>query len=109
MYCVYAVWFCVNKLYLNIANTNYILFWRFRHKKSVAININNAAIKRVQATKFLGVIIDELLNWKKYINSVKSKLSNIASVIYNVSHFIDQRSMYTLYCSLFLTDLMYCS
>ncbi|KAK2192589.1 hypothetical protein NP493_26g03050 [Ridgeia piscesae] len=63
-------------------------------------------IQRVQATKFLGVLIDESL--KNHINMVKSKLSKVASVIYEVSHCIDHSSTPILYCSLFLPHLMYC-
>ena len=47
----------------------------------VAIIINNVTIQRVQATTFLGVLIDESLNWKNHINMLKSKLSKVASVI----------------------------
>ena len=86
-------WFCVNKLSLNIAKTNYILFGRYTHQQDVAIINNNVTIQRVQATKFLGVLIDESLNWKNHINMVKSKLSKVASVIYKVSHCIDHSSM----------------
>ena len=100
-------WFCVNKLSLNIAKTN-ILFGRYTHQQDIAIIINNVTIQRVQATKFLGVLIDESLNWNNHINMVKSKLSKVASVIYKVSHCIDRSSMRTLYCSLFLPHLMYC-
>ena len=100
-------WFCVNKLSLNIAKTNYILFGRYTHQQDVAIIINNVTIQRVQATKLLGVLIDESLNWKNHINMVKSKLSKVASVIYKVSHCIDHSSMRIPYCSLFLPHLMY--
>ncbi|KAK2190157.1 hypothetical protein NP493_87g00021 [Ridgeia piscesae] len=66
------------------------------------------SLQRVQAPKCLGVLIDESLNWKNHINLVKAKLSKVASVIYKVSHCIDNSSMRILYCSLFLHHLMYC-
>ena len=78
-------WFCINKLSLNIAKTNYILFGRYNHQRIVAIIINNVTIQKVQATKFVGILIDESLNWKNHIKMVKSKLSKVASVIYKVS------------------------
>ena len=37
-------WFCVNKLSLNIAKTNYILFGRYTHQQHIAIIINNVTI-----------------------------------------------------------------
>ena len=102
-------WFCVNKLSLNVAKTNYILFGNYRHEQHVALRIKDINIERVEATKFLGVIIDESLSWNNHINSVKSKLAKVSSVIYKVSHCIDRSSMHTLYCSLFLPYIMYCS
>ena len=101
-------WFCENKLSLNIAKTNYILFGRYTHQQDAAIIINDVTIQRVQATTFLGVLTDESLNWKNHIKMVISKLSKVASVIYKVSHCIDHSSMRTLYCSLVLPHLMYC-
>ena len=37
------------------------------------LKINNAEIPKVTATKLLGIIIDDRLNWKPHIQSVKSK------------------------------------
>ena len=49
----------------------------------------------VTATKFLGIIIDDRLNWKPQIQSVKSKLSSILSVMYKASKLITTAGMYT--------------
>ena len=98
-------WFCVNKLLLNIAKTNYILFGRYTQQQDIAIIINNVTIQRVQATKFLGVLIDESLNWKNQINMVKSKLSKVASVIYKVSHCIDRSSMHEIWGNTYVTNI----
>ena len=65
------------------------------------LKINNTEIPKVAATKFLGIIIDDRLNWKPQIQSVKSKLSSIFSVMYEASKLVTTAGMYTLYCSLF--------
>ena len=83
-------WCCVNKLSLNIAKTNYILCGNYRCERHVALRINDVNIERVETTQFLGVVIDESLNWYNHISLVKSKLAKVASVIYKVSHYIDQ-------------------
>ena len=44
--------------------------------------INNERIIRVYVNKFLGVFIDDDLNWKHHINTVKTTLSNVAAIIY---------------------------
>ncbi len=48
------------------------------------LKINNAEIPKVTATKFLGIVIDDRLNWKPHIQSVKSKLSSILSIMYSI-------------------------
>ena len=44
-------WFCVNKMSINIAKSNYIIFGRYNHQRNIAIIINDVTIQRVQATK----------------------------------------------------------
>ena len=65
-------------------------------------------VTRVQSSKFLGIIIDENLNWKPHIQLVKSKLSKTLSIIYKASKLINYEGILTLYCSLFLPYLTYC-
>ena len=66
---------------LHIAKTNYILLGRYAHQQNVSIIINNVITQRIQATTFLGVLIDESLDCKNHINTVTSNLSKVASVI----------------------------
>ena len=74
------VWFSINKLSLNFGKTNYMLFRGRPPDLELHLKINNAEIPKVTATKFLGIVIDDRLNWKPHIQSVKSKLSSILSI-----------------------------
>ena len=47
--------------------------------------IEHERINRVHVTKFLGIYIDDKLNWKYHINTVRSKLSKVAAIIYRAS------------------------
>ena len=102
------VWFSVNKLSLNLSKTNYILFRNCSADTDINICINTINVARVQSSKFLGIIIDENLNWKPHIQLVKSTLSKTLSIIYKASKLINYEGMLTLYCSLFLPYLTYC-
>ena len=55
----------------------------------LALTINNVVLPRVAATKFLGIIIDDKLSWKPHIQSVKSKLSSVLSIMYKASKLIN--------------------
>ena len=102
------VWFSVNKLSLNLSKTNYILFRNRSADADLNICINTINVTRVQSSKFLGIIIDENLNWKPHIQLVKSKLSKTLCIMYKASKLIHYEGMFTLYCSLFLPYLTYC-
>ncbi len=52
----------------------------------LALTINNVGLPRVAATIFLGIIIDDKLSWKPHIQSVKSKLSSVLSIMYKASN-----------------------
>ena len=66
-------------------------------------------IERVYVTKFLGVMIDNKLNWKEHINAINNKISKSIAIIYNASKVLNTNSLYTLYCTLILPYLNYCA
>ena len=105
------MWFSVNRLSLNLGKTNFTLFRSRPPDNELALEINNVVLPRVAATKCLGSIIDDKLSWKPHIQSVKSKLSSVLSIMYKASKLIHRPTagMYTLYCSLFHPYLSYCN
>jgi hypothetical protein len=64
------------------------------------LNIGSERIKRVQHTKFLGLIIDEQLQWTAHIKHVKSKLSSSLYAIRNAKHILSTSQLKTLYYSM---------
>ena len=102
-------WFAVNKLSLNLSKTTYMLFRNRPPDVDFNVFIENERINRVHVTKFLGICIDDKLNWKHHINTVRSQLSKVAAIIYRASCIINQDGIYMLYCSLFLPYINYCS
>ena len=60
------VWFMVNRLSLNIKKTNYMYFGRKNVNPNFTIKINNVSIDQVESTKFLGIYIDDMLNWNSH-------------------------------------------
>ena len=71
----WCTWFVVNKLTLNISKTNYVLFGNRMLRKDVNIKMRNVNIEIVP--KFLGVFIDDLLNWNAHIKYIQSKLQTV--------------------------------
>jgi hypothetical protein len=103
------VWFMVNKLSLNVKKTNFMLFSKKRDKNDLRIAIDNHNLDRVETTKFLGVHIDSKLNWHEHIAHVKRKIATGLSVLYSVKRIVNSSALHSLYCTIILPHLMYCS
>ena len=90
--------------------TMYLLF-RNKHdntnSNSYDLNIGTQRIKRVQQTKFLGLIIDEHLQWAAHIKHVKSKVSSSQYAIRKAKHVLSTSQLKTLYYSMVHSHLEY--
>ena len=102
-------WFSVNRLSLNISKTNYMIVGNRRITAYICVRINKEKINRVNCTQLLGVVIDDKLNWKSHILSIRSKLSKCCGIMYRASSLINKHSMHNLYYSLFMRYIMYCA
>ena len=92
-------WLKVNKLSLNVAKTNYILF-RPRQKPiavSDTITVDNIPVQQAEGTKFLGVLLDQHLSWKYHIYHVAKKVSKTIGIISKARFFLSSQSLLSLY------------
>lgn len=57
-----SIWFCVNKLSLNVKKTHFMIFSNSATNSNVQVHINGRCIDGVTHTKFLGIFIYNKLN-----------------------------------------------
>ena len=59
-------WLLSNKLSLNVRKLNFIIFRPEKKKppRKIKLEINCDPIEELESTKYLGVILDQNLNWK---------------------------------------------
>ena len=77
-----------------------MIFGNRRITADICVRINKEKINRENYTQFLGVVIDDKLNWKSYNLSIRSKLSKCCAIMYRASSLINQHGMHILYYSL---------
>ena len=107
-----TTWFHTNKLSLNIKKSNFIIFLSKGKKyntDNLKININGNEIKQVNFTKFLGIYIDEHLSWAQHIDYLSKKIARNVGILSKLKHFLPMYIMNTLYYSLILSHLQYCT
>lgn len=102
-----ADWFCANKLSLNVGKTNYILFSRKHVDTHLEVTIGNTKIERKPFVKFLGIIVDQTLDWSEHVKSCKAKLSSSLYALNASKRYLTSRHLLMLYNALLYPYLSY--
>ena len=90
-------WFKLNKLSLNTAKTNYMIFKPLKNEeKHLDLVLDTKVVERVHSTKFLGVEIDDKLSWKNHIQQIEKKLSSSIYIMRKIRHKINQNTAFKL-------------
>ena len=100
-------WIKANKLSLNIQKTNYMIFSNSIAHLPDQVIFDNAVIKEVQTTKFLGITIDNKLTWNYHIDNICKTISRNIGIINQVKRFLPKSVLLMLYSSLILPYLNY--
>ena len=72
---------------------------------SKTLYLNNIPIQKVKQTKFLGIILDEKLDWCAHIEYLTKKLRSATGVLCRIRHSIPKQYYRNLYFSLFKSHL----
>ena len=103
-------WFAANKLTLNISKTSYVIF---KSKRLTNINmpnsisIENMEIHRESQVSYLGLILDEHLDWNSHTNEMCNKLKAFFPLFYNIRQYLDQEHIRTIYYTMVYSRLKY--
>ena len=109
-----------NQLHINVSKCCYIHFQPdlSRAKQTCArarpydreckLSLNECQLKKVQSTKFLGVIIDEGLTWEAHIEHLEKKLNSCIVMIKWIKSSIPESEYLKIYNALFMSHLSYC-
>ena len=102
-------WFKANKLSVNASKTNYMILGtpHMTSVKQTEVILDNTILDRVQCTKFLGVLIDECLTRKNHIECICKTISRNIGVMNKLKHYVPDRILHTLYCTLVVPYLNY--
>ena len=72
------------------------------------VTIEGHTLDKVKFTKFLGVYIDENMNWNEYISFVTNKLTKMCGILYRVRNNLTPESLTSIYYTLCYPHLIYC-
>ena len=108
------MWFKINKLSLNVEKTVFMVFTNAQKKydSNIVTNkimLDGKPVVQVQSTRFLGVHINEHLNWINHIKQVENKISKTCGILTKLKHTLQKPVLLSIYNTLFLPYLHYCA
>ena len=103
------MWLNVNRLALNVSKTNFVIFRSCQKipDHNVTLLMNNKALEQKDHVKYLGVLLDQHLNWKYQIKSVALKVSRGLGIIAKLKPFLKDQLIRTIYFSVVYSHLYY--
>ena len=104
-------WFLQNKLHLNTKKCKWTLFGSKRRLNRVTlphISIQNEEIEHVTSYKYLGVHLDQNLNFEEHVDKICSKVRQRLGVLRRVRGFVNQETALMLYNALVMPLIDYC-
>lgn len=104
-------WLKTNKLKLNVNKTKSMVI---THKKNIdtinqQITIDNETVESVCEIKYLGVLIDNKLNFNNNVNYICKKMSKKYGLLCRISKYLNINSKITIYKSIISPHIDYCS
>ena len=103
-------WFKVNKLALNVTKSNFMVI-RSKGKlipPDISLRIDGGSLKMVQHTKYLGVIIDEFMDWNTHVRKICKTIAPIAGILSRVRYLVSFSILRQLYYALIHPHILYC-
>ena len=106
-------WFRANKISLNTSKTEIIIF-RPKQKqitKHLNFRISGQKINTCSKVRYLGVILEEHLDWNLHINSLKHKINRAIGILSRIRHYVPKFLLNTLYynvslsCNILLSNM----
>lgn len=101
-------WFVQNKLSLNTEKTNFMLIHKKTHIPDITLQLNGTDLKKKEQIKYLGVTIDQKLNWKIHINNCILKLNKCLWAITKLRRYTSLSTLKLVYFALAYPHLQYC-
>ena len=97
-------WFISNNFSLNVKKTKFSIFHKASRRDDLPrvlpkLSINNQVIKRQSSIKFLGILLDENLPWKKHLKLTENKVDKNIGLISKAKPYLNKASLLPLYFS----------
>ena len=94
-------WPNANRICLNFSKTEVALFKSSRTLSDVPLKLKSNGKRLYPTMKYLGININENLNWKQQISDIANKSNKSNGILSKLRHFIDEKTLKSIYHAIF--------
>ena len=103
------MWLNANKMSLNVDKTELVIF-KYQKRKldtEIKIKLNRKQLYLSQSLRYLGIKIDQNLNWKDHINDIAVKSNRANALLFKIRNFVNITILKTIYFAIFDSHINY--
>ena len=100
-------WLQTNKIKINFDKSKFMVFSYGKKYDLNSLKLGNNHIERTESIKFLGITIDQNLNFKAHANSISNKVAKVNGLLFRLNNILPAGSLQLLYSALFVPHLVY--
>ena len=101
-------WLKCNFLSLNVSKTKFLLFhYNNDRPQSFHVNINGNKVEKCSHVKYLGVFIDDKLNFKHHVDTLCTKISKMIGILSKLRHYANLDILKQVYYGLVYPHMIY--
>lgn len=100
-------WALSNQQKLNMEKTNFILFRTVRQNIPPTILDDNDFVQLNNSVKFLGLVIDNKLNFDGHVSFLSKKLNGICYCLKILKQYLDMHTLKCIYYGIFVANLKF--
>ena len=102
-------WLNENKISINVQKTELVVFKHQRKKidSEVKTKLSRKRLYPTESVKYLGIRIDENLNWKHHVSDIAIKLNRPIVLLFKIRNFANVKILKTIYYTIFDSHINY--
>ena len=101
-------WLCINKLKINIEKTKYMIISRKTNIEDIELKINNQIKQKVKSIVYLGIQIDEKLDFNDHIEYTIRKIAKQIGFLKRSCKYLSKKYKIMVYKSIIEPLFIYC-
>ena len=100
-------WLKMNKIKINLDKSKFMTFSYGKKYELTSLKFGNGSITSTESIKFLGIMVDNHLNFKNHTSSICTKISRVVGLLFRLNNILPVETLLTLYSTLLVPHLLY--